>query len=903
MTFWAAKARPGGLIQVNPSDKDIITLSKLNVDKYVRKASGACEENVKIKIVIPLLNLLGYSTEADMDFEHHVQNKRADIALLLDGKPSLLVETKDLDAQLDNHVNQGLDYAFNKGIEWVILTNGLEVRLYKSFIAGISNPKDRLLFSTNLVALPELFKSLSELVGKQHFLEGKNLKAKTDSVRENITAQILVEDLAECRDKLFADLLAQFKDRYKTDIQFKETIDVWATTVKMDISDPKLIDKLCREGAYTLINRVLFLRICEDRGHIKPKLSKDSLSKWRDMVEKPSNLLDIAFKEIGERFEGLYKSPLFDSISFDDIDWNSGTINFVLDKLGEQDFSKISKDILGRAYEQHIPSKERKALGQFYTPDFVIDYILDRLSLSPEKAVLDPACGSGGFLVKAYDRLRTLYVGQGWKADIIHENILKTNLFGIDINPFATQLTVMNLLLKDLDRPTGEINVAEGDTLEKLEGKFDFDTYQVESPLKYVTSTDKKVTYARLLKHKPFSIVVGNPPYVSFGTRGTLGSDKEKRGYFKFLRNNYPNSAEYKLSIYAIFLDRSIDLLADSGRLGFVIPDSFLLGQYYRKLRRRILDSCAIEEICIFKKDFWKFGVVGLPVIIILRKEKDLSKRLANTVTVRQGSLESKSGEYVFKTNSYKQKFFEGTHLNRFRLFFSEEARELVESMEHDSVPLVKFVDISSGIRPKDDRTQVVSTSKLGLSWQRGLISSGEVKRYALHYAGNFINIKPELLWSGGWNPTTVNSNKLLLRRTGDSLTATYNDEGIHHLDNIHCVVSKTPDVPLKYILAVLNSEPMNLYYHLISLESGRVMAQLDIETIEQLPIKRSSQESSIVAAVDKILSLNKQLSTINNEDQQKSIQAEIRNLDEDIDAQVCQAYGISKNQMGKVKF
>jgi predicted type IV restriction endonuclease len=365
--------------------KDIKTLASLDVDRYVRKASGACEENVKIKIVIPFLNLLGYSTEEDMDFEHHVQNKKADIALLLDNKPRLLVETKDLDEQLDNHVNQGLDYAFNKGVEWVILTNGIEIRIYKSFIAGISNPKDRLLFITTLQQLPQSFTSLSELVGKQHLSEAKKLSEKAEGVKESITAHILIEDLSECREILLDDLLAQFKSRYQTDDKFKELINTWAKLVKMNISDPEMIDKLCREGAYTLINRVLFLRICEDKGHIKPKLSKDAISKWREMVEKPSNLLNIAFKEISDRFEGLYKSPLFDSINFDDINWNSDTINFVLDKLGEQDFSKINKDILGRAYEQHISSEERKELGQFYTPDFVVDYILDRVDdLPPE---------------------------------------------------------------------------------------------------------------------------------------------------------------------------------------------------------------------------------------------------------------------------------------------------------------------------------------------------------------------------------------------------------------------------------------------------------------------------------------------------------------------------------------
>jgi adenine-specific DNA-methyltransferase len=877
-------------------NKDVIKLANLNVDKYVRKASGACEENVKIKIVIPLLNLLGYDTQQDMDFEHHVQNKRADIALLFEGNPKLLVETKDLDEQLDNHVDQGLNYAYRKGIEWVILTNGLEIRIYKSFIPGISNPKDRLLFETTLQKLPESFDSLSELVGKEHLQEARKLSEKADSVRENITAQILIEDLAECREKLFKDLLTQFKSRYKIDKKFKELIDAWAAIVQMNISDPKMIDKLCREGAYTLINRVLFLRICEDRGHIKPKLSKDSITKWREMVEKPSNLLSIAFKEIGESFEGLYKSPLFDSINFEDISWNPDTINFVLDKLGEQDFSKISKDILGRAYEQHISREERKQLGQFYTPDFVIDYILDRVNILPDKTILDPACGSGGFLIRAYDRLRKHYADEGWKDSLIHEQILKTNLFGIDINPFATQLTVMNLLLKDLNHPIGEINVVEGDTLEKLEKKFDLKIYEVQHPLSYITKADKKLTYALLLQHRPFDIIIGNPPYISFGTRGTLGAKEINKGYFKFLRKNYPNSAEYKLSIYSIFLDRGIELLADSGKLGFIIPDSFLLGKYYSKIRRRILDSCAIKEISIFQKDFWGQGIVGLPVIIILQKEKGKEKRLKNLVKVRQCTFDKETNEYSFKTYSYNQEYFENTTLNRFRLIFSKPEMDFVEHIEHDSKSLIDFVTIHTGIRPKHDRKAAINSSKLSNKWQRGLVSSSEVGRYVLHYAGNFLNIDPSILWSGGWNPVIVHAPKILLRRTGDSLVACYDDQSFYHLDNIHSIVSKGSVEQLKFILAIINSKLMNHYYKLISLESGRVMAQLDIETIEQLPIKQATkeQQSEIVNLVNEMLALNKKRSAANKDEDLTFIKAELAKVDSEIDQKIYQLYGVN---------
>jgi predicted type IV restriction endonuclease len=126
-------------------EKNIQALASLDVDKYVRKATGKCEENVKVKIVIPLLELLGYSVQRDMDFEHHVADKRADIALLFDNKPKLFVESKDLDENLDDHIHQALNYAYQKGVDWVILTNGVDIRVYKSYISNIP-PKDRKIF-------------------------------------------------------------------------------------------------------------------------------------------------------------------------------------------------------------------------------------------------------------------------------------------------------------------------------------------------------------------------------------------------------------------------------------------------------------------------------------------------------------------------------------------------------------------------------------------------------------------------------------------------------------------------------------------------------------------------------------------------------------------------------------
>src|SRR3989304_879358 len=132
-------------------------------DVWQGKKSGV-EENVKLKIVLPLLGALGYETIKDMDFEHFVENKRADIAILVEGKPKIVVECKSLEKNLDDHITQALNYAIKKAIPYILLTNGKEFRLYKPFIENLVNPKDRLLVSANLKTLIEDFKELKEWI-------------------------------------------------------------------------------------------------------------------------------------------------------------------------------------------------------------------------------------------------------------------------------------------------------------------------------------------------------------------------------------------------------------------------------------------------------------------------------------------------------------------------------------------------------------------------------------------------------------------------------------------------------------------------------------------------------------------------------------------------------------------
>ncbi|MFC2014238.1 Eco57I restriction-modification methylase domain-containing protein, partial [Chloroflexota bacterium] len=149
----------------------------------------------------------------------------------------------------------------------------------------------------------------------------------------------------------------------------------------------------------------------------------------------------------------------------------------------------------------------------------------------------------------------------------------------------------MNLLLKDLDHPTSKINVVEGNSLEKLELTFDLDIYETEHPLSSVENTKTpKISLSKLLKNRPFDIIVSNPPYIF--TRSMAISESEK-GYYK----KHYKTGLGKVNTFTLFIEAGIERLAEGGKLGFIVPNTILRVSTYEPLRDFILENCAIEQI------------------------------------------------------------------------------------------------------------------------------------------------------------------------------------------------------------------------------------------------------------------------------------------------------------------
>ena len=725
---------------------------------------------------MPLLQKgLNFSNSKELDFEHRVKNKKADIAIIIDRQVKSFIEVKDKNENLDKHIKQAVEYGMIKQVDFVCLTNGKEFRIYAVFATGVVDPADRLigLFKIKDPSSPPA--KLKNLFNRSRFPELNELKEANKKIKPKVTEEGLTDILKDCTEDLYKFLLNQFKRRYKEDSYFKKEIDDWAISIKIDIKDKDLVQKLCKEGSYSLINRVLFYRIHEDRERETPSITKSTISEWKTMVEKPSAKLGKLFKCKAKEFTNFYNSPLFNSITYDEIEWDEDVIIRILARFANIDFKEIENDIIGKAYEKHISEDERKRLGQFYTPQFIIDYLVSKLDICHKSRVLDPSCGSGAFLTSILRKIR--------KKNKTSKLAIENSIYGIDINPFAIQLTTMNLLLETIgerSKPT-KINVLAADTLIDKELKATiFKSSFFKESKRNVKELNKFLSIANVVecnkKTSKFDFIVGNPPYRCFGLRSNNAMSKMYKDY---LRLRWINSAEYKISYYPLFIESSINLLSQGGTLAFIIPDSFLVGMYFSKIREYILKTCKIKEIVYCQEDFWD-AQVGCPTMIILQKEDNPIKRHNNKIVVKLAKSSSHIKSKNFIENKYSQDTFSHLTRNRFELYFSSGSQKIVQQIR--SYTSLKFKDVvkgHTGIRASKGigKDNLMSSKKTSSYYLKGLHSGSELSQFKIHYKKGWINLNPKNLCSGGWDPNIVERPKIMVQQTGDSLICKSLDE------------------------------------------------------------------------------------------------------------------------------
>ncbi|QRV16007.1 N-6 DNA methylase [Haloterrigena salifodinae] len=486
-----------------------------------------------------------------------------------------------------------------------------------------------------------------------------------DAVRDSL------DELTEVLKTFFDDYRTRDKESYPRkflDTTFPDWKDWRAYTGKTE--DAK--EAFCRETAYIILNRTLFARIAEDKEIVShTRLSSRGMADEleRDEPQPYLNALTDTYDRIDEHYPDLYELGIFDWwwVSRDkrqqfsseetrkqnqldeELDYN---LSVILKRLNRFDFQYVNRDILGQVYEDYLPKDERKELGEYYTPLEVVQYMFDSIDYEEgedigQKKVIDPACGSGGFLTEATERLiqhflekfdkTSVHKLDAEEARIILERV-EEKIYGIDINPFAVHITQINLLFRTIDlydkvtekdphyTMSGfEIHVADTlspTLLEKQSNQVDdgkeqsslqqFSDYngRAQSFIEDRTAVD------HLKDDEEFDVVVANPPYVRI----------QKLDGMKDTYSSRFSSAIKNFDIYVPFIQRGLEWLSEDGQLAYICPNRLINADYAEEIRNQL-----VEEPITSLIDFREADVFDVPTpypcIVTLDREETVEDR------------------------------------------------------------------------------------------------------------------------------------------------------------------------------------------------------------------------------------------------------------------------------------
>jgi type I restriction-modification system DNA methylase subunit len=706
---------------------------------------------------------------------------------------------------------------------------------------------------------------------------------------------------------------------YEAAITFASNYDRWEHTVYSPSSTAKKeerLDRFARETAYTLLSRLLLVRIAESKNLLRQKLSDGGLISALNLItqvnEAFKHLLHLAFSDARYIYEHLFLDGLYDWY------WQkNGELNAAIKKclwfLNQYDFSNVRRDVFKHVYQHHMDSEERKKIGEYYTPDEVVCYILDKVSFESSRdlrqvKLIDPACGSGTFLVEAINRAKesasslspkeVIFMVAGRKSGDTRE---KGNIFGFDIMPFAVYLCESNLLFQLIKEITA---------VKVKEPHFNLDKFQVYRTNSLLPPSaeekmdafiaDVETGETETIRRMKFRCVVGNPPYVEVENL----RDK-KAEMIRDLKTMHPELKKKiigRLELYIAFLARSILWLEEGGKLGFIVPAKFLSTQNGQWLRELILDQCVIEEIVdlmrvqVFKQDVY-------PLILILRKESNEAIRNANDITVKIVSVDDLSllkeveNQEAVNAPEYKasqkfmcykipQSWFKSNPRSIFEINSSSTLKQIRDRMTDSTttLPLQAVMDIRQGVIAGGNRRWEDRLKKLGLPeygenftveekdlpnvpasdrvFLKKLVNGGSVGEFVSNWKSHplYIVYDKDHLTAPREESVFEQKEKLILMAKPRYLQASLDYDSTYVTNDTY--VARWRENPeykpdIKYLLGLMNSKVLDLFYKIRHCEyvRGGWFVRYGI-FFDELPIKKAdaNEEKEIVAIVDQLI-------------------------------------------------
>jgi len=794
------------------------------------------------------------------------------------------------------------------------------------------------------------------------------------------------------------------------DKEFLDSLDKWRVELARNIA---LRNNVSEEElnflVQTTIDRIIFLRIAEDRG-VEPYETLKNAINSGDFYH---NLL-INFHTADQKYNsGLFdfrKDKLSEEIQID-----NKVINSIIDELYypkcPYEFSVLSVEILGSAYEQFLGKtislsksgratieekpEVRKAGGVYYTPQYIVDYIVEHtigklvkgktLKEVSEIKIVDPACGSGSFLIGAYQFLlnwhKDYYLGRhsrvggnlpnkgiagqarndglvrkgiltpmGELTTAEKKRILLNNIFGVDLDSNAVEVTKLSLLLKCMegetkesieaqsklfhDRilPTLDDNIKSGNSLIDLdyydgeldfgderkvkpfswkkafpevfnrdvpENKLSFYKEQYEQVKKNYEYAESLIAQANILqdsgsykkRNSGFDVVIGNPPYVKV-------SDKKIFDYF----NNKFIHQDYQQDLYLLFLEQYKRLLVSGGILGIIIPNTWLQSIKFRNIRKYLTTEYFWHKIMHIKE--YVFKAIVDTHVLIFEKNNRIRNHETKIDFFEQGEV--KHHQFIDQSTLPDN----GDVIN---ILSSEKEKKLFEKIKRKSVPIQEISVVFNGVKPfEKGKGNPPQTSKI--MQEKPFVVEGKKKPKGKYWLpllrgsliNRYVNFWDNNSWIqyGEWlaaprNPEIFKvKEKIAVRQTSDSIIATLIGANIICRDNLHVIISD--EIDHRFLLGVLNSKLTDFYYYQINPEKGEALAQVKKQHVEQLPIPENvskEQQKEIIKHVDLLLKLNQDLQEATVPNRIEQIKLRISHSKDKINEIVYHSYGLTEDE------
>ena len=758
------------------------------IQKFEReKAAGAVyqynESETKAGFIEPLLQALGWNTQDrnEVGFEAKVSAGRVDYSLKSHGTPRIYVEAKPLKADLarSDIVTQAITYGYNtKAVKWVLLTDFQELRLFDVTLKP---------------SLRNLERGLSLELDYTDYLERFDdlLLLSKPSVEAGELDRALLTRRAE-------------RDRLPVDQAILEDLKRWQEILAKNLyklSNYTLSADQLREATQRILDRIIFIRSCEDRKLTHAESLRDLVSQRRDEIGTDFSLV---LKGLFRRYDRDFNSDLFAPHFSEDLAVDFSVLKeiilatyepYLFDVLGVQLLGSIYEQYLGytinlteKRVKYELKPEVRKAGGVYYTPEFIVDYIVKntirrvlqeraKKRSSRQKAIpiriLDMACGSGSFLIRAYDELYRHYEALKMEAIKRRAEALKAtradqfafplrgeeeevsprltimekrtmvldHLFGVDIDPQACEVARLSLMLKMLEDEYGIVpgraalpvldhNIKCGNSL--ISGEvLKLQTFFKDDWIK-TRPFDWEDRFRKIMGEGGFDIIIGNPPYVRIQTL--------PRDQVAFFNQNYASAAG-NYDIYVLFAERAFKLLRPGGVLGFIIPHKFFQAAYGKGLRKLIADQKCLMEIVNFHDNQIFEGSSTYTCLMFLKKDGGRSFKYAE---VRKLTDPEKQLETILQDDRFKDENLRVSRIQIAQLspgpwsFSFEDEAPLIHKIREAGKPFVELADrMFQGIRTSANEVYVVeirqSSKDIGLFYSKSLDQEIELETHVLH--------------------------------------------------------------------------------------------------------------------------------------------------------------------------